>query len=218
MKILQIGFCLIVSCVAFQCGQNHVVTDLVYFDIDIDSHPSGRIIFGLFGKVVPKTVENFVRLAVHDKGFGYTQSRFISMRRKYFIVGGSLRLNNNEVSNETSWFGAPFPPENFKLQHYGPGWISMTKNPDAQIESTFFVITNELYGMREWFDGRYVVFGVVVHGMSVVHQIEYVETFGYAPRRPVTVRQSGTLKLRSKLEIQEGHITKDFVSATGKML
>lgn len=189
---------------------------MVYFDVDIDGHPAGRIIFGLFGKVVPKTVENFVRLAVHDKGFGYTGSRFASMHKRYFIIGGSLRCGNN--SNGSSWFGAPFAPENFELQHHGPGWVSMTKNADAKIESNFLITTNELYGMREWFDGRYVVLGVVVHGMRVVHRIENVETFGYAPTKPVTVTQSGTLKLRSNLKIQEGYITKDIVSVTGKVL
>lgn len=32
----------------------------VYFDIEIGGEPAGRVVFGLFGDVVPKTVENFV--------------------------------------------------------------------------------------------------------------------------------------------------------------
>ena len=44
------------------------MTDKVYFDIEIDSEPAGRIVFGLFGDVVPRTVENFVTLAEGTSG------------------------------------------------------------------------------------------------------------------------------------------------------
>ena len=46
------------------------VTDMVYFDVEIDSQSVGRIVFGLFGDVVPKTVKNFVELADGDLGIG----------------------------------------------------------------------------------------------------------------------------------------------------
>ena len=39
------------------------VTDKVYFDVTIDDEDAGRIVFGLFGDVVPLTVANFVALA-----------------------------------------------------------------------------------------------------------------------------------------------------------
>jgi hypothetical protein len=48
------------------------ITDRVFFDISVDGSSVGRIVFGLFGKVVPKTVENFVVLSTGDKGFGCT--------------------------------------------------------------------------------------------------------------------------------------------------
>ena len=35
----------------------------VFLDIDIDSNPAGRIVIGLFGKIVPETVDNFVQIA-----------------------------------------------------------------------------------------------------------------------------------------------------------
>ena len=38
----------------------------VYFDITIGGEPTGRIVIGLFGKTVPKTVKNFVGLATHE--------------------------------------------------------------------------------------------------------------------------------------------------------
>ena len=39
------------------------VTQKAYFDMEIDGEPVGRIIFGLFGGVTPKTVKNFATLA-----------------------------------------------------------------------------------------------------------------------------------------------------------
>ena len=35
------------------------MTHKVFFDVEVDGEAAGRIVFGLFGKTVPKTVENF---------------------------------------------------------------------------------------------------------------------------------------------------------------
>ncbi len=46
------------------------VTQKVYFDIEVNGELSGRVVFGLFGKVAPRTVENFTRLCACDAGVG----------------------------------------------------------------------------------------------------------------------------------------------------
>lgn len=55
------------------------VTSKVYFDISIDNQPTGRIVFGLHGHVVPKTAANFENLCrghtLNNKVLSYEGSR-----------------------------------------------------------------------------------------------------------------------------------------------
>jgi peptidylprolyl isomerase len=46
------------------------ITDKVFFEIEVDGNSAGRIVLGLFGKVAPKTVQNFKSLCACDKGRG----------------------------------------------------------------------------------------------------------------------------------------------------
>ena len=54
-------------CFLVEAGeQDALVTKKVFFDISISDKPTGRIVIGLFGKAVPKTVDNFVQLSTHE--------------------------------------------------------------------------------------------------------------------------------------------------------
>lgn len=110
-------------------------------DVKIGENYQGRIIFGLFGEIVPKTVKNFKHLALYGiNGRGYNGTNFVVAIRKvmilgwflhylwqefnyFYYLGGDVVFNNGTGS--TSIYGDFFEDESFEIKHESSGLLVM---------------------------------------------------------------------------------------------
>jgi len=154
------------------------VTDKAYFDVTVgdDTTNTSRIVIGLFGEIVPETVNNFKMLVRNEKGYGFQGTNFYRIVKDLQISGGDV-LKNAGKSGKSAINGDVFPQENFRIMHSVPGIVSMQNTIDKQVDSRFFISTrsNVDLGYSKIFDGKYVAFGLVLEGMDVVDRLNNLE-------------------------------------------
>merc|ERR1712156_941498 len=171
------------------------VTDKVYFDVTINNENAGRIVFGLFGDVVPRTVENFVALAdgtagkshISDHELDFWGSSFHRIIPGFMAQGGDF--THGDGTGGESIYGAKFKDESFIHKHTGPGILSMANAGPNTNGSQFFLT----FVPTPHLNGAHVVFGKVIDGFEMLDEMAKVGSQSGRTRVPVTIEDSGEI-------------------------
>jgi len=162
--------------------------DFVYVDFTHDKRPMGRVIFELYKDIVPNTVKNFLDLLCSKEGKKYAGSTMHRVVKNGWVQGGDIV--NGSGANSEAVAGGKFSDENFAVEHLKRGTIGMANDGPHSNGSQFYIT----FAPAPWMDRQYVAFGCLIEGMSVLDDIENVETYNERPKRPLNIHDCGLLK------------------------
>lgn len=146
----------------------------VYLDVTVDEVYLGRIVILLFENICPKTCKNFIAMCegttfspAGDR-LHYKSSKFHRVIKGFMIQSGDSDITGNE-----SIYGENFEDENFILDHFDKGLVSLANRGPNTNGSGFFITTVPCDHLNR----KHCVFGKVVSGYDdVVATIENCET------------------------------------------
>lgn len=184
------------------------ITNKVFLQIAIDGEMIGKVAIGLFGNVVPKTVENFRQLCTGEAGVGksgvpltYKASKFHRIIPGFMCQAGDFTSGDGRGGE--SIYGERFDDENFRVKHKEAGYVAMANAGPGTNGSQFYVIS----AATPHLDGRHVVFGKVLAGMELMRRVEAVGSDSGAPSSEVEIVDCGELDIEDDLKalMKENH-------------
>ncbi|KAG9456223.1 hypothetical protein H6P81_000731 [Aristolochia fimbriata] len=154
----------------------------------LESQPLGRLVLGLYGKLVPVTVANFKSMCTGSAGSSYRGTLVHKIfPGQYFVAGkqgrrdkGEVRPPINLVSNSET-----VDPKAFLLKHLRSGTVSLCLSEnddedniklDPNYRNVEFLITTGP-GPCPQLDSQNIVFGTVLEGLDVVTSIATIPTY-----------------------------------------
>ncbi|GAB2300261.1 cytochrome P450 monooxygenase 28 [Dionaea muscipula] len=162
-----------------------------------DSQPMGRVVLGLYGKLVPITVSNFKSMCTGSTSSASYKNTLVHkiLPGQYLLAGRQGKRDNNGGAELRAPPGLARNLETvdshaFSLEHNRPGVVSLclSENDDDEgiqmdpgYRNVEFLITTGP-GPCPQLDGKNIVFGAVLEGLDVVTAIAAVPTFKPAER------------------------------------
>lgn len=161
-----------------------LVRPCAYLDISKGDQRLGRIVFELYDDLAPKALENFLSLCKGFDNLSYKNNYFHRVIKNFMIQAGDLSnglYDSEEYPHENIGKGgrsiyndSTFEDENLSETLNEPFKLCMANSGPNTNKSQFFITTYP----QSHLDGKHTVFGKVIHGKSIIREIESVDTNG----------------------------------------
>jgi len=146
----------------------------------------GRLIFELFDDIMPRTVEQFLRMLESKTEPRYAGSSISKIWPGYMCEAGDRTSKVEGSSSGRELVYTRVEQEaNWQVPHLNPGVLSL-----ADAKSSKFNIT---FRKAEELDGWHAVFGKTVYGFDVLKAIAEQGNDNGEPKLPVVITSGGTV-------------------------
>ena len=170
------------------------VTDKVYFDMEINGKEAGRVVMGLYGNHVPKTVENFEALCTGEKGEGKSGSRCTSRTAASTGSYPASCARAGTSPRRTARAGRAYTGRSSRTRRLASTTTSRFCSPHGQLWAEHQRVTVLHHDEGDAaLDGKHVLFGEVLEGSDVVLAMEEKGSPEGYPKAQVTIVGCGQL-------------------------
>ncbi|KAI9201997.1 cyclophilin [Polychytrium aggregatum] len=168
----------------------------------VPPYSAGRLIIELFADLCPKTVDNFVALCTGSKGFckaakakpmHFAANPIHRVVKDFVMQGGDI--TRGDGSGGESIYGPTFNDEKagLKIKCDDVGYVGMANSGKNTNSSQFFITLSDDPSKYAKMNGKHVVFGRVVEGVSILRTINELGTVGGTPADSIVIIDSGAL-------------------------
>ncbi|KAI9092124.1 cyclophilin [Phlyctochytrium arcticum] len=161
--------------------------------------PGGRIDFSLFDKECPKTVANFVALCTGSAGLAKASKKPLHYKNtpihrvvtNFVAQGGDI--TRFDGSGGDSIYGGTFNDEKagLKIKFESKGLLAMANSGKNTNTSQFFITIGDDAQKLAKMSGKYVIFGKITSGESVLDLLAEVATDDGQPMKQVQIVDCG---------------------------
>lgn len=175
----------------------------VWMIVSINGVPQSKVVFELFSNALPRTCQNFLHLCRGDLPdvtipnektplkLSYKGTPFYRTVKGGWVQGGDITPPHTG-NGGYSCYGRYLPDESFHIPHDAPGILGMANDGEHTNSSSFYVTVNK----SSWMDKKYVAFGRVMEGLSVIQAIHDADVrHNQSPKVPIIITDCGQLTL-----------------------
>ena len=183
-----------------------------YFDVTIgnegEEKETGRVVFELFSKQVPKTAENFRAICTGDNGkpMHYKDIIFHRIIKGFMAQGGDT--TNMNGTGGVSIYGEKFADEQIWFPHTHKGVPSMANAGADTNGSQFFIC----FGPTPHLNNKHTLFGRVIKNYDFVEKMEQNPTGAQdKPLKQVIISDCGELLGDNKIQESDADFLPNYI-------